>query len=63
MAEQNALPRTPSGQIVQPINMSAQSNQPTAVNIPQQQTQVQVQRTKPTHQDLMIQLILLSKDL
>ena len=39
MAEQNALPRTPSGQIVQPINMSAQSNQPTAVNIPQQQAQ------------------------
>ena len=43
MAEQNALPRTPSGQIVQPINMSAQSNQPTAVNIPQQQPQVQAQ--------------------
>lgn len=39
MAEQNALPRTPSGQIVQPINMSAQSNQPTPVNIPQQQAQ------------------------
>jgi hypothetical protein len=39
MAEQNALPRTTSGQIVQPINMSAQSNQPTAVNIPQQQAQ------------------------
>ena len=39
MAEQNSLPRTPSGQIVQPINMSAQSNQPTAVNIPQQQAQ------------------------
>ena len=39
MAEQNALPRTASGQIVQPINMSAQSNQPTAVNIPQQQAQ------------------------
>ena len=43
MAEQNALPRTASGQIVQPINMSAQSNQPTAVNIPQQQPQVQAQ--------------------
>ena len=39
MAEQNALPRTASGQIVQPINMSAQSNQPTPVNIPQQQAQ------------------------
>jgi hypothetical protein len=39
MAEENALPRTQSGQIVQPINMSAQSNQPTAVNIPQQQAQ------------------------
>jgi len=47
MAEQNALPRTPSGQIVQPINMSAQSNQPTAVNIPQQQTQVQTQSQAP----------------
>jgi len=39
MAEENALPRTASGQIVQPINMSAQSNQPTPVNIPQQQAQ------------------------
>lgn len=39
MAEENALPRTPSGQIVQPINMSAQANQPAPVNIPQQQAQ------------------------
>jgi hypothetical protein len=39
MAEDFSLPRTPSGQIVQPINMSAQSNQPTPVNIPQQQAQ------------------------
>jgi hypothetical protein len=39
MAEDFSLPRTPSGQIVQPINMSAQSNQPIPVNIPQQQAQ------------------------
>ena len=39
MAEDYSLPRTPSGQIVQPINVSAQSNQPTPVNIPQQQAQ------------------------
>ena len=39
MAEENALPRTPSGQIVQPINMTAQANQPAPVNIPQQQAQ------------------------
>ena len=37
MAEDFSLPRTQSGQIVQPINMTAQSNQPTPVNIPQQQ--------------------------
>lgn len=37
MAEDFSLPRTPSGQIVQPINMAAQSNQPATVNIPQQQ--------------------------
>lgn len=42
MAEDFSLPRTPSGQIVQPINMSAQSNQPTPVSIAQQQpTQAQ----------------------
>jgi hypothetical protein len=39
MAEENSLPRTPSGQIVQPINVSAQSNQPTPISIPQQQAQ------------------------
>jgi hypothetical protein len=39
MAEDYSLPRTPSGQIQQPINVSAQSNQPTPVNIPQQQVQ------------------------
>jgi hypothetical protein len=39
MAEDFSLPRTQSGQIVQPINMAAQSNQPTPVNIPQQQAQ------------------------
>lgn len=52
MAEQNALPRTASGQIVQPINMSAQSNQPTAVNIPQQQAQPQAQPYIPSNPDL-----------
>lgn len=41
MAEDFSLPRTQSGQIVQPINMAAQSNQPTPVNIPQQQAQAQ----------------------
>jgi hypothetical protein len=39
MAEDFSLPRTQSGQIVQPINMAAQSNQPTPINIPQQQAQ------------------------
>ncbi len=39
MAEDFSLPRTPSGQIVQPINMSAQSNQPTPVSIAQQPSQ------------------------
>jgi hypothetical protein len=39
MAEDFSLPRTQSGQIVQPINMAAQSNQPATVNIPQQQAQ------------------------
>lgn len=39
MAEENTLPRTPSGQIVQPMNMDAQANQPAPVNIPQQQAQ------------------------
>jgi len=52
MAEQNALPRTPSGQIVQPINMAAQSNQPTAVNIPQQQAQPQAQPYIPSNPEL-----------
>lgn len=48
MAEQNALPRTPSGQIVQPINMNAQANQPAPVNIPQQQVQPYI----PSNPDL-----------
>jgi hypothetical protein len=56
MAEDFSLPRTQSGQIVQPINMAAQSNQPTPVNIPQQQAQPQAapyipsnpQFTRPT---------------
>ena len=53
MAEENSLPRTPSGQIVQPINMSAQSNQPTAaVNIPQQQTQAPAAPYIPSNPDL-----------
>lgn len=37
MAEDFSLPRTQSGQIVQPINMAAQSNQPPTVSIAQQQ--------------------------
>jgi len=52
MAEQNALPRTPSGQIVQPINMNAQANQPAPVNIPQQQAQPQAQPYIPSNPDL-----------
>jgi len=52
MAEQNALPRTPSGQIVQPINMNAQANQPAPVNIPQQQAQPQAQPYIPSNSDL-----------
>lgn len=52
MAEQNALPRTPSGQIVQPINMNAQANQPAPVNIPQQQAQPQTQPYIPSNPDL-----------
>lgn len=52
MAEENALPRTPSGQIVQPINMTAQANQPTPVNIPQQQAQPQTQPYIPSNPDL-----------
>lgn len=52
MAEENALPRTPSGQIVQPINMTAQANQPAPVNIPQQQAQPQTQPYIPSNPDL-----------
>jgi hypothetical protein len=52
MAEENALPRTPSGQIVQPINMTAQANQPAPVNIPQQQAQPQAQPYIPSNPDL-----------
>jgi hypothetical protein len=58
MAEDFSLPRTQSGQIVQPINMAAQSNQPTPVNIPQQQAQSQAAPYIPSNPDLQTNAML-----